>query len=118
MHLYENKMGIVAWDEELSMSIMPQSFYACLLAEQGLLGGFGFSLMLMGVICKVWKYRNSGDLGKIFYFGVLVNLGVLFSIPIIYSMYLWVFIALALGYYQFVGEKRKYENCNRLPNVG
>ena len=110
MHLYEAKMGIVTWGEELNMSIMPQSFYACLLAEQGLLGGFGFLLLFIGVIRRMWKYRNCGNLGKVFYLGVLVNLGILFSISIIYSMYLWVFIALALSYYQFVGKKKKYEN--------
>lgn len=105
MHLYESKMGIVVWGEELSMSTMPQSFYACLLAEQGLLGGLGFVLMLMGFIPKVWKNRNLGSLGKIFYLGVLTNLGVLFSVPIIYSLYLWVFLALALSYYNIVGKE-------------
>lgn len=105
MHLYESKMGIVVWGEELSMSTMPQSFYACLLAEQGLVGCLGFALMLVGFIPKVWKNRNLGSLGKIFYLGVLTNLGVLFSVPIIYSLYLWVFLALALSYYNFVGKE-------------
>ena len=118
MHLYEGKMGIVTWGEGLSMSTMPQSFYACLLAEQGILGGLGFSLLLIGTIHKVWKYRNCGNLGKIFYLGVLVNFGVLFTVPIIYSMYLWVFMALALSYYQFISKIKYYANCNRLPNVG
>ena len=116
MHLYENKMGIVVWGEELNMSTMPQSFYSCLLAEQGLLGAIGFAMMLLGFIPKVWKNRSLGSLGKIFYLGVLTNLGVLFSVPIIYSMYLWVFLALALSYYNLVSKI--HESRNRLPNVG
>lgn len=100
MHLYENKMGIVVWGETLAMGIMPQSFYSCLLAEQGILGGIGFLIILITLIPKVWKGRNSGSLGRVFYLGCLVNLGVLFSVPIIYSMYLWVFLALALSYYK------------------
>lgn len=116
MHLYENKMGIVIWGEELNMTIMPHSFYACLLAEQGFLGALGFVMMLIGVIPKVWKNRNLGSLGKIFYLGVLTNLGVLFSVPIIYSMYLWVFLALSLSYYNI--KSKKNESRNRLSNVG
>lgn len=97
MHLYENMMGIRVWGETLVMDIMPMSFFSCMMAEQGLLGGFGFALMIIGIIQRRKAILGRTRLCKILYLGLLVNFGALFAIPIIYSLYLWVFIFLSIG---------------------
>ena len=105
MHLYETKMGIVTWGETLTMGVLPLSLYSNLLAEQGIIGGIALVLVASIIICKCWKNRNKGELGKVFYLGTLVNFGVMFTISTLYSLFMWVFLALSIGYYRVNGKK-------------
>lgn len=72
-------------------------------------------MMLIGYTKRLEELKFV-KLDKIFYLSVLTNLGVLFSVSIIYSMYLWVFWALSLSYYNI--KSKKNESRNRLSNVG
>lgn len=111
MHLFEYKMGIVTWGEELSLGVMPLSLFSSLLAEQGIIGGIALVMVIFGTIITLWKYKNKGYYSKYFLIGGLVNIGSMFSIPMVYSLYLWVFLALGLGYCNYInnqGKAKKY----------
>lgn len=105
MHLYEFKMGIVSFGEMLSLGIFPQNLYACVFAEQGLLGGIALLLFLLGVVKELWKYRNDKPFGRMFFIGGLFNVAVALSNSLVYALYMWVFLVLALGYNKYVHEK-------------
>lgn len=104
MYPYEFKMGITDWGEVLLLGHVPQNLYCCLLAEQGVIGFLGFGLALVATLIKLWKNRNRNKLCKCLFIGGVFNIATMFSIYIIYSLFLWVFIAFALGYINYLDK--------------
>ena len=105
MHLYEFKMGIVNFGDTLSLGIFPQNLYACVFAEQGLIGGCALLFFLLAVVKELWKYRNEKPYGRMFFVGGLFNVAVTLSNPLVYALFIWVFLVLALGYNKYIHEK-------------
>lgn len=54
-------------------------------------------MMLLLIVYKSWKCRNR-RYGKLFLTGILFNIGCLLVIAPQYSMYLWVYMFMAIGY--------------------
>lgn len=74
--------------------------------------------MLFVILRRAWKSRGF-RYGKIFFTAIVFNIGCLVVIAPQYSMYLWVYMFMAMGYYR--AEKRRLllnllndENCDRL----
>lgn len=107
MHPFRDKMGIITFGEDLSLGIFPHSLYGCVCAEQGVLGALALSFFYIGLFVKLWKYRNSGIYGRLFFIGGLTNIAYSFSNAVIYSLYLWVFLVLALGYFKYSEDTGK-----------
>lgn len=116
MQNYDAQMGIVSYGETLNPGSTPQNLFACVFAEQGLLGGSSLIIMLLSLYYKVWIFRNKHPLGKMFFIGCLFNISILMTCPIAYSMYLWVFMAFSIG---FIINQNLIHNANshRLPPV-
>ena len=116
MHNYDAQMGIIQYGETLNNSTTPLNLISCILAEQGILGGIGLFCMLLAVFREVWKYRNQKPFGHLFLIGCLFNFVIFSTCPIAYSMYLWLFMAIALG---FIKNRKEYinENSYRLPPI-
>ena len=54
---------------------------------------------------ELWKYRNDKPFGRMFFIGGLFNVAVALSNSLVYALYMWVFLVLALGYNKYVHEK-------------
>lgn len=96
MHLYEKNFYITLWGEELTGGSFPQSSFSKVLAEQGL---FGFTSMLLFFLMAIHKfYKNiNNKYISIFFYGTIMTFILLTSIGPIYSLFIWVFIALGLN---------------------
>ena len=105
MHLYEFKMGIVNFGEMLDLGIFPQNLYACVFAEQGLVGGIALLAFLLGIMKELWKYRNEKPYGKMFFIGGFFNIAITLSNSLVYALFMWVFLVLSLGYNRYIHEK-------------
>lgn len=116
MHNYDAQMGIIHYGETLTNSTMPLNLISCILAEQGILGGIGLFCMLWAVARGIWKYRNQKPFGHLFFIGCLFNFVIFTTCPTAYSMYLWLFMAITIG---FIKNRQEYihENSNRLSLV-
>ena len=118
MHLADKKSDIIPMDEQLNETSFPPNTFASVFAEQGILGGGIFLLMLFVILRRAWKSIGF-RYGKIFFTAIVFNIGCLVVIAPQYSMYLWVYMFMAMGYYR--AEKRRLllnllndENCDRL----
>lgn len=98
MYIYEFKMGIATFGEELSPTAFPQSLIASVFSEQGIIGGILLFLLLLHCFIKLWKFRNENKYFKMLLIGFLFNLAVMLTVAPTYTMYMWVFIAFSLGY--------------------
>lgn len=105
MHLYEFKMDIVHWGETLKLGIFPQNMFACVFAEQGILGGGALVLITLFTIQSLWRFRNVKPFGRIFFIGGLFNLSTMLSNAVVYSLYSWVFLFLVLGYIRYKNQE-------------
>ena len=85
---------------DLGLGMMPLSLYSCVLSEQGILGFLGLIIIMIYVSTKTFNCRNKSELSSFFFIGVIFNFAVMFAIPIVYSLFLWVFMALGIGYNQ------------------
>lgn len=94
----------------LDLGIFPQSLYASVPAEQGIFGALGLMIVITGILFVTFKNRNKTRYHKMFFLGALFNIAVMFAIQTAYSLFLWVFLALALNYLNFY--EKKYENCH------
>lgn len=109
MQQYDPQMGIITYGEELHAGSFPQNLFSSVLAEQGFIGGFALCVFLIIVIRNLWKNRNRNKLCNIFFIGGLFNIAAMFSIAPIYSLFLWVFLGLALGYFNYLNKNTKDE---------
>lgn len=110
MHEVAKKSPIVPLDEQLGAKSIPPNTFSCVFAEQGFFGGGTMMLMMLVSLYKFWLYRKK-KYGYIFLTGALFNIGCLLAIAPQYSMYLWTFIFLALGY---IRNKEKPRLCKLL----
>ena len=101
MHPFEYKMGIVAFGETLGLGIFPQNLYSCVLAEQGILGGIFLFLLIFYILRVLWKNRNTSPYGRMFFIGGIFNVSVMFSVSVVYSLFIWLFLAISMGYYRY-----------------
>ena len=101
MHPFEYKMGIVAFGETLGLGIFPQNLYSCVLAEQGILGGIFLFLLIFYILRVLWKNRNTTPYGRMFFIGGIFNVSVMFSVSVVYSLFIWLFLAISMGYYRY-----------------
>lgn len=108
MHNYDAQMGIIQYGETLTNSTMPLNLISCVLAEQGIIGGLGLFMMLWAVARGIWKYRNQKPFGRLFFIGCLFNFIIFSTCPTAYSMYLWLFMAIALGFIKY-SKQLSYE---------
>lgn len=102
MHLFENKMGIATWGEEIGPMHFPQNAYSQTLAELGVCGFVALCFMLFIVVKHLWKLRRKDRLVPYLLMGVVCNMAYLFSNATLYSFYLWIFIAFSAGYCFYV----------------
>jgi O-antigen ligase len=109
MHKYDSRMGIVEYGETLHAGIFPQNTFTCVLAEQGLIGGIGLFFLIAVIIRSSWKNRNKNTLCKVFFIGCLFNIIAMFAITPVYSLFIWVFMAFALGYYNYLDKIQHIE---------
>lgn len=125
MHEAAKKSPIIPMDEQLNERSFPPNTISCIFAEQGIAGGGTFVILLLQIVYKLWKYRKN-KYGKMFFTGVLFNIGCLLVIAPQYSLYLWTYIFMSLGYIRYaerldtfkkvirykVLNNLIYENCN------
>lgn len=115
MHLAAEKSDIIPMGEQLDETSFPPNTFPCVFAEQGTLGGGIFVLMLFIILRRAWKGRYT-RYGKVFLTAIVFNIGCFMMIAPQYSMYLWMYMFMAMGYYK--AEERKLlendESCNRL----
>jgi hypothetical protein len=107
MHLFEYKMGILVWGERLNAGHRPQNLFSCVFSEQGIFGGVTLIIFLAFILKTLWINRNLDNYTKMFFLGSIVNVGVMFSNNVIYSMYLWVYIIWGMGYVRWLKNKDK-----------
>lgn len=97
MHEADKEIPIIPMGEQLHPGSFPQNAFACVFSEQGIIGGSILILLLAFIIRQVWKYREE-KYGKLFLAGTLFNICSFMVIAPIYSMFLWVYMFMALGY--------------------
>lgn len=116
MHKADKESPIIPMGEQLTEKSFPPNTYSCVFAEQGIIGGFFFITLLLIILHKSWKYRNC-KYGVLFLTGILFNIGCLLMIAPQYSMYLWVYMFLAMGYIRYSENTDKciryIKKCNR-----
>lgn len=119
MHEADKKSPIIPMDEQLNQGSFPPNTFACVFAEQGLLGGVILLILLGYIFVEVWKSRNK-RYGKLFLTGTVFNIATFLVIAPVYSMFLWVYMLMALGYIRYQKEKemlvkiQRYVSGNRL----
>jgi len=101
MYLYENKMGIISFGETLLPGSFPQNLFSIVLSEQGIIGGLLLLGVLFSCLRKLWLYRNATKYNSMFLIGALFNITAMLTIAPVYSLFLWVFLALGLGYVKY-----------------
>lgn len=104
MHEAARKTPIIPMDEQLTENSFPPNTFSCVFAEQGILGGMSFVAMLIVIVCRLWKYKKV-KYGKLLLTANLFNIGCLFVIAPQYSMYLWVYMFMSLGYMRYVKKR-------------
>jgi O-antigen ligase len=108
MYQFENKMGIIVFGERLFAGSFPQNAFSIVLSEQGIFGVLFFMLLLGKMFVEFWKFRNYDNYSRMFFIGFLFNVAALMTIAPIYSLFIWVFPALGIGY---INHKIKYEHA-------
>ncbi|BAU55755.1 hypothetical protein [Mucilaginibacter gotjawali] len=102
MYLFENKMGIISFGETLQPGSFPQNLFSIVLSEQGIIGGLLLLGFLLSCLRKFWHYRNYSKYNNMFLIGILFNITAMLSIAPQYSLFIWVFFALGLGYIKHI----------------
>ncbi len=101
MFPYEFKMGIVIFGERLFAGCFPQNLFSLVLSEQGMIGFMFLMGLLAFCFIKFWKYRNESPYHKMFFIGFLFNVSAMISVAPQYSLFIWVFISLGIGFIYF-----------------
>ena len=101
MYEYEDQMGIVTWGEMLSKNSAPQNAFALCFSDMGIVGIMTLLCFIMFVMKSLWTIRNNGKLEKAFFIGSLFSCGALMSVYPLYSLYLWGYMAMAMGYIRY-----------------
>ena len=101
MHVAEKKSPVIPLDEQLNETSFPPNTFSCVFAEQGIVGGGVFVIMIVIALINVWKYRKC-QYGKFFLCGTLFNIATFLVIAPVYSMYLWTYLFMVLGYIRYV----------------
>ena len=99
MHLAAEESDIIPMDEQLNETSFPHNTLSCVFSEQGTLGGGALMLMIFIVLRRAWRGRKY-KYGKVFFTAIVFNIGCLMIIAPQYSLYLWLYIFLAMGYYK------------------
>ena len=107
MYLYEFKMGIELFGETLHAGSFPQNVFSLVLSEQGIVGGICLFLLLFEILRNNWKYRNASNYNRMFFIGTIFNVITMFTIAPVYSLFLWVFLALGFNY---ISNFNRYNN--------
>ena len=115
MHIADKKSPIIPLDEQLEESSFPPNTFSCVFAEQGIIGGGAFVMIIFLVFHRAWKFRKY-RYGKAFLTAIVYNIGCFLLIAPQYSMYLWLYLFIAIGYYRNVRMNLMLndENSNRL----
>lgn len=117
MHKVAKDSSIVPVDEQLGTKSIPPNTFSCVFAEQGFCGGGILILLLFACIYKLWKFRKR-KYGYVLLTGSFFNIGCLLAIAPQYSMYLWVYMFMALGYMRYEERREKLRKIillNSLP---
>ena len=101
MYEYEDQMGIVHWGDMLSRNIAPQNAFALCFSDMGIIGISTLICFIIFVMKSLWSIRNNGKLEKTFFVGSLFSCGALMSVYPLYSLYLWGYMAMAMGYIRY-----------------
>lgn len=110
MYVYENKMGIILFGETLFAGSFPQNAFSIVLSEQGVFGIAFLIALLVKIGSIFWKYRSYDNYCKMFFIGYLFTLSSMISIAPVYSLFIWVFPAVGLGY--IFNVVKKYNNLD------
>lgn len=110
MYLYEGKMGILVFGERLFPGSFPQNSFSIVASEQGIFGICVFIGFLLKMLHLFWQYRNYNSYCRMFFIGYLFNIAALMTIAPIYSLFLWLFPALGIGYILFLKRQLSINN--------
>ncbi len=101
---FEKNIPIETYGYELSYSVAPMNIYTKVLAELGLFGFTFLMCFLFYTLYKFVKFHKEDDFFRIGLMGVTMTLGFFISVYPVYSLFLWINIALCLNVVYF----RKY----------
>lgn len=105
LHAYESLLQIAHYNFSLTHSVAPMNGYSKVLSELGI---FGFLMLIAALSHSLYVFYKNRHLGQFFavgFVGTLSTFGFLFAVYPIYSLFLWVCIALCLNSGRFVSLK-------------
>lgn len=112
MHEYDAMMNIVVYGEKLHPGSFPQNLYTHILSEQGIFGGLLIGSFVFYVTYNLFINRNKYKYSYVFFIGGLFNIAILFVEGLLYLLYLWIFLALALKYF----DSQEKEELSKIYN--
>lgn len=104
MYQYEFKEGITYFYERLWAGSSPQNLYATVLSEQGVIGAIFFILLIIKIFSVFWANRNKSKYHKMFLIGSTFNIFAMLAIYPAYHLFLWMYMALGLGYVRYFNK--------------
>lgn len=98
MHAYENNIQLNLVGIQLGVGEVPQSTYAKILAEQGIIGFFAIIFFQLTLTKRIFIEAKNDEFSKILLAGVIFTWLILLSIQPQYSLFIWAYTALAANY--------------------
>jgi len=111
MYEYEFKMGILSWGEKLVPGIQPMNCFSLVFSEMGIFALIVMVLIFAKILIILRKHSSENALCKIFFAGAIINVGTFFSLYPVYSLYLWAWMILGVGYCRYL-DMRKNDSSN------
>ena len=111
MFPFEFKMGIEIFGERLHPGSFPQNLFSIVLSEQGLIGFIPFLLLFFSLFFKFFFSRNKSRLHQMFFIGALFNLFTFLSVSPQYSLFIWLFLGLGIGYLNYFDSTVSEQVC-------
>jgi O-antigen ligase len=101
LYNYEKNIPVENLGFSLTHSIAPMSIYTKVLSELGIFGFVFMVLFLVYALITFSKFHKMNEFMKIGFMGVLMTSGFFFSIYPVYSLFIWINIALCLNVVYF-----------------
>jgi len=101
LYNYEKNIPIETYGFELTHSIAPMNIYTMVLAELGIVGFIFLVGFIFYTLYTFAKLHKQNEFFKIGFIGLLMTCGFFLSVYPVYSLFLWVNIALCLNIVYF-----------------